>query len=57
MKLLDILDQSGLKYEITEHRPTFTAQRMAAIAHERIMVFRDVLPSRKPCCTERVRLA
>ena len=34
MKLLDILDQSGVKYEITEHRPAFTAQRMAAIAHE-----------------------
>ena len=34
MKVIDFLDKSGVSYEATEHRPTFTAQRMAAVEHE-----------------------
>ena len=34
MKLLDFLDRSEVNYEVTEHKPTFTAQRMAAAEHE-----------------------
>jgi Ala-tRNA(Pro) deacylase len=34
MKVLEYLDKSGVDYEISDHRPTFTAQRMAAVAHE-----------------------
>lgn len=34
MKVLELLDKSNVKYEITEHKPTFTAQRMAAAEHE-----------------------
>ncbi len=34
MRVLEFLDKSGIGYEITEHRPTFTAQRMAAVEHE-----------------------
>ena len=34
MTVLEFLDKSGVKYEVSEHRPTFTAQRMAAVEHE-----------------------
>jgi Ala-tRNA(Pro) deacylase len=34
MSVVDFLDQSGVQYEITEHQPTFSAQRMAAEEHE-----------------------
>ena len=34
MQTLEFLDKSGAKYEISEHRPAFTAQRMAAEEHE-----------------------
>ncbi|MHC4737385.1 MAG: aminoacyl-tRNA deacylase [Planctomycetota bacterium] len=35
MTVIDFLDKSGVKYEVTEHKPAFTAQRMAAAEHER----------------------
>lgn len=35
MQITEYLDKSGINYTITEHRPTFTAQRMAAVEHER----------------------
>lgn len=34
MGLIDFLDKSGVKYEVTEHQPTFTAQNLAAVEHE-----------------------
>jgi len=34
MRVIEFLDKSGAKYEVTKHRPTFTAQRMAAEEHE-----------------------
>ena len=34
MKVIKFLDKSGVKYEVTEHRPIFTAQRMAAEDHQ-----------------------
>ncbi len=34
MKTIEFLDKSGAKYEITEHKPAFSAQRMAAEEHE-----------------------
>lgn len=34
MTVIEFLDKSGVNYEITEHKPTFTAQRMAAVEHE-----------------------
>jgi Ala-tRNA(Pro) deacylase len=34
MKVQELLDKSGVKYEVSEHKPTFTAQRMAAVEHE-----------------------
>jgi Ala-tRNA(Pro) deacylase len=34
MKVIELLDDSGVKYEVTEHKPVFTAQRMAAVEHE-----------------------
>ena len=34
MKVLKFLDESGAKYETSEHKPAFTAQRMAAVEHE-----------------------
>jgi Ala-tRNA(Pro) deacylase len=34
MKVLDLLKSEGIKYEVTEHKPTFSAQRMAAVEHE-----------------------
>lgn len=34
MTVIKFLDESGVKYEVTEHKPAFTAQRMAAAEHE-----------------------
>lgn len=34
MGVIEYLDKMGVKYEVTEHRPTFTAQEMAAEEHE-----------------------
>lgn len=34
MGVIEFLDKSGVKYEVTEHKPAFTAQRMAALEHE-----------------------
>ena len=34
MRLMEFLDKSGVKYEITEHRSAFTAQQVAAEEHE-----------------------
>ncbi len=33
MKVVDFLDEKSAKYEVAEHRPTFTAQQMAAEEH------------------------
>lgn len=33
MKVIDFLDETSTKYEVSEHRPTFTAQQMAAEQH------------------------
>ena len=34
MRVIEFLDKSGVNYEVTEHKPAFTAQRMAAVEHE-----------------------
>ena len=34
MGIREFLDKSGVNYEITEHKPAFTAQRLAAEEHE-----------------------
>jgi Ala-tRNA(Pro) deacylase len=34
MRVIEFLDESGIKYEVTEHKPAFTAQHMAAEEHE-----------------------
>ncbi len=34
MKVMEFLNKAGVKYEIAEHKPVFTAQRMAAVEHE-----------------------
>lgn len=34
MQVTEFLEKSGVSYEITEHKPTFTAQTMAAAEHE-----------------------
>lgn len=34
MKLIEFLNDKNVKYEIIEHKPTFSAQRMAAQEHE-----------------------
>ena len=34
MQVIEFLDKSGVKYEVTEHPPAFTAQSMAAVEHE-----------------------
>lgn len=31
---MDFLKEAGVKYEVLEHKPVFTAQRMAAVEHE-----------------------
>ena len=33
MKLIEFLDKSSAKYEVTQHRPAFSAQQMAAVEH------------------------
>ena len=30
MNVIEFLDSQSVKYEVTHHRPTFTAQQMAA---------------------------
>ena len=34
MGVIEFLDKSGVKYQVTKHQPTFTAQSMAAVEHE-----------------------
>ena len=34
MRVIDFLDESKVKYEVTEHKPAFTAQHVAAVEHE-----------------------
>lgn len=34
MGVMEYLEKSGAKYEVTEHKPTFSAQQMAAAEHE-----------------------
>lgn len=34
MRVIEYLDKKGVKYGITKHKPTFTAQEMAAEEHE-----------------------
>ena len=34
MRVTEFLDKSGVNYEVTEHKPAFTAQSMAAAEHE-----------------------
>jgi len=34
MHLTDFLDNAGVRYQMTKHRPTFSAQRMAGEEHE-----------------------
>lgn len=33
MKVVELLDSKGIRYEMSQHRPTFTAQQMAAEEH------------------------
>lgn len=34
MRVLQFLDKSKVKYEVNKHKPVFTAQNLAAVAHE-----------------------
>jgi Ala-tRNA(Pro) deacylase len=34
MKMLEYLEKAGVKFEVKEHKPTFSAQQMAAVEHE-----------------------
>jgi len=34
MTVFEFLNKAGVKYEVLEHKPVFTAQRMAAVEHE-----------------------
>jgi len=34
MRLIEFLDKSAVRYEVTEHQPAFTAQNLAAVEHE-----------------------
>jgi Ala-tRNA(Pro) deacylase len=34
MRVIEFLDKSGVKYEVSEHPAAFTAQQMAAVEHE-----------------------
>jgi Ala-tRNA(Pro) deacylase len=34
MQVLEYLKKAGIKYETREHKPTFSAQQMAAVEHE-----------------------
>jgi Ala-tRNA(Pro) deacylase len=35
MRITEFLDNSAVQYEVSEHVPSFTAQQMAAVEHER----------------------
>jgi len=35
MKVIEFLDKSGVTYKVTEHKPAFSAQSMAAAEHEK----------------------
>jgi Ala-tRNA(Pro) deacylase len=34
MRVIELLDKSAVRYEVSEHPPAFTAQQMAAAEHE-----------------------
>jgi len=34
MRVIEFLDESAVRYEVTEHPPAFTAQQIAAVEHE-----------------------
>ncbi len=34
MGITDFLDKAGVKYEVSKHKPVFSAQQMAAMEHE-----------------------
>ncbi len=34
MRVIEFLDKSAVRYEVSEHPPAFTAQQMAAVEHE-----------------------
>ena len=34
MQVIKFLKKSGVKYEVTKHKPAFSAQEMAAVEHE-----------------------
>lgn len=34
MRVIEFLDKEAVRYELSEHPPTFTAQEMAAVEHE-----------------------
>jgi len=34
MRVIEFLDESVVRYEVTEHPPAFTAQQIAAVEHE-----------------------
>lgn len=34
MGITDFLDKAGVRYDVTEHKPVFSAQQMAAAEHE-----------------------
>ena len=34
MRVIELLDKSEVRYEVTEHPPAFTAQQVAAVEHE-----------------------
>ncbi len=34
MRVIEFLDKSAARYEVTKHPPAFTAQQMAAVEHE-----------------------
>ncbi len=34
MRVIELLDKSAVRYEVTEHPPAFTAQQVAAAEHE-----------------------
>jgi len=34
MRVMEFLDKSAVRYEVSEHAPAFTSQQMAAVEHE-----------------------
>ena len=34
MRVIEFLDKSAVRYEVSEHAPAFTSQQMAAVEHE-----------------------